>query len=220
MQASLNGASDLMSTYIFFWVELVWRKCLFIFHFVIWSNRNNKGWGEKISSCFKNSFSVNYLFVWGWLLKVFLFNKVPYLLELKKLPSVLFAGIDRPDDVVNLTHQELFAKGGFIVCDELALDTLTLGTDQVATQIMHVVLLLHYGIFIWLILSNLFEDDMKKVVGILEELDKQGKWKWFLHYRDSRRLRENARYQKSFAPPLDVWAFKDWSSLCLYKSYD
>ncbi|XP_016323777.1 uncharacterized protein tasor2 isoform X3 [Sinocyclocheilus anshuiensis] len=88
--------------------------------------------------------------------------EVPCLLELKSSPSVLFAGIDRPDDVVNLTHQELFAKGGFIVCDELALDTLTL-------------------------------DDMKKVVGILEELDKQGKWKWFLHYRDSRRLRENAR---------------------------
>ncbi|XP_039521057.1 uncharacterized protein tasor2 isoform X4 [Pimephales promelas] len=88
--------------------------------------------------------------------------EVPYLLELKKSPNVLFAGIDRPDDVVNLTHQELFANGGFIVCDDLALDTLTL-------------------------------DDMKKVVGILEELDKQGKWKWFLHYRDSRRLRESAR---------------------------
>ncbi|KAK7136215.1 hypothetical protein R3I94_014762 [Phoxinus phoxinus] len=88
--------------------------------------------------------------------------EVPYLLELKKSPNVLFAGIDRPDDVVNLAHQELFANGGFIVCDELALDTLTLG-------------------------------DMKKVVGILEELDKQGKWKWFLHYRDSRRLRESAR---------------------------
>ncbi|CAM4718392.1 unnamed protein product [Leuciscus chuanchicus] len=88
--------------------------------------------------------------------------EVPYLLELKKSPNVLFAGIDRPDDVVNLAHQDLFAKGGFIVCDELALDTLAL-------------------------------DDMKKVVGILEELDKQGKWKWFLHYRDSRRLRESAR---------------------------
>lgn len=66
---------------------------------------------------------------------------MPCLLELKKSPNVLFAGIDRPDDVVNLTHQELFEKGGFIVCDELALDTLTLGTDQVATEIMHVVLL-------------------------------------------------------------------------------
>ncbi|XP_051964819.1 uncharacterized protein LOC127630954 isoform X2 [Xyrauchen texanus] len=88
--------------------------------------------------------------------------EVPYLLELKKSSSVLFAAIDRPDDVVNLTHQELFAKGGFIVCDETALDTLCL-------------------------------DNMKKVVTILEELDKKGKWKWFLHYRDSRKLRESAR---------------------------
>ncbi|XP_051524556.1 uncharacterized protein LOC127423914 isoform X2 [Myxocyprinus asiaticus] len=88
--------------------------------------------------------------------------EVPYLLELKKSSSVLFAAIDRPDDVVNLTHQELFAKGGFIVCDETALDTLCLG-------------------------------NMKKVVAILEELDKKGKWKWFLHYRDSRKLRESAR---------------------------
>ncbi|XP_051949846.1 uncharacterized protein tasor2 [Xyrauchen texanus] len=88
--------------------------------------------------------------------------EVPYLLELKKSSNVLFAGIDRPDDVVNLTHQELFAKGGFIVCDEMALDTLSLG-------------------------------NMKKVVTILEELEKKGKWKWFLHYRDSRKLRESAR---------------------------
>lgn len=85
-------------------------------------------------NCSKNSFCVN-LFNWGWLLDVFQFNQVPYLLELKKSPKVLFAGIDRPDDVLNFTHQELFAKGGFIVCDELALNTLTLGTDQVATQI-------------------------------------------------------------------------------------
>lgn len=88
--------------------------------------------------------------------------EVPHLLDLKKSSKVLFAGIDQPDDVVNLTHQELFAKGGFVVFDETALDTLSL-------------------------------EHMKKVVGIMEELDKKGKWKWFLHYRDSRKLRENAR---------------------------
>ncbi|XP_072537564.1 uncharacterized protein tasor2 isoform X2 [Salminus brasiliensis] len=88
--------------------------------------------------------------------------EVPHLLELKKSSRVLFAGIDQPDDVVNLTHQELFAKGGFVVFDDTALDTLSL-------------------------------EHMKKVVGIMEELDKKGKWKWFLHYRDRRRLRENAR---------------------------
>ncbi|KAF4072527.1 hypothetical protein AMELA_G00264050 [Ameiurus melas] len=88
--------------------------------------------------------------------------EVPHLLELKKSSRVLFAGIDQPDDVVNLTHQELFAKGGFVVFDETALYTLNL-------------------------------ENIKKVVGIMEELDKKGKWKWFLHYRDSRKLRESAR---------------------------
>lgn len=80
---------------------------------------------------------------------------MPYLLELKKSPNVLFAGIDRPDDVVNLAHQDLFAKGGFIVCDELALDTLTLGTDKSCYRNYPCCFtgdgLMHYDIFIGLI---------------------------------------------------------------------
>ncbi|XP_041746760.2 uncharacterized protein LOC121577074 isoform X2 [Coregonus clupeaformis] len=52
--------------------------------------------------------------------------EVPHLLELKKAQNVLFAGIDRPDDIVNLTHQELFSKGGFVVFEGAALDTLSL----------------------------------------------------------------------------------------------
>ncbi|XP_065104408.1 uncharacterized protein tasor2 isoform X2 [Paramisgurnus dabryanus] len=103
-------------------------------------------------------------------------SEVPYLLELKKSSNVLFAGIDRPDDVVNFTHQELFANGGFIVCDELAFDTLTL-------------------------------DNMKKVVGILGELEKKGKWKWFLHYKDSRKLRESARSSREASKKQ---SFIDW----------
>ncbi|XP_073724191.1 uncharacterized protein tasor2 isoform X2 [Misgurnus anguillicaudatus] len=103
-------------------------------------------------------------------------SEVPYLLELKKSSNVLFAGIDRPDDVVNFTHQELFANGGFIVCDELAFDTLTL-------------------------------DNMKKVVGILDELEKKGKWKWFLHYKDSRKLRESARSSREASKKQ---SFIDW----------
>ncbi|KAM9570508.1 uncharacterized protein ACWYII_043414 isoform 3-T4 [Salvelinus alpinus] len=88
--------------------------------------------------------------------------EVPHLLELKKSQNVLFAGIDRPDDIVNLTHQELFGKGGFVVFEGAALHTLSL--------------------------SN-----MKKMSGFLEGLSKKGKWKWLLHYRDSRKLKENAR---------------------------
>ncbi|KAL4601493.1 protein FAM208B-like, partial [Arapaima gigas] len=51
---------------------------------------------------------------------------IPHLLELKKAPSVLFAGVDRPDDILNLTHQELFIKGGFVMCDAAVLDSLML----------------------------------------------------------------------------------------------
>ncbi|XP_040894265.1 uncharacterized protein tasor2 isoform X2 [Toxotes jaculatrix] len=88
--------------------------------------------------------------------------EVPHLLELKKSPGVLFAGIDEPDDVVNLTHQELFMRGGFIMFDRAALEPLTLC-------------------------------NLKKFFEILQELSRTGKWKWMLHYRDSRRLKENAR---------------------------
>ncbi|CAK6961651.1 uncharacterized protein LOC128358393 [Scomber scombrus] len=88
--------------------------------------------------------------------------EVPHLLELKKSPGVQFAGIDEPDDVVNLTHQELFMRGGFIMLDKAALEPLSLC-------------------------------NMKKMSEILQELSRTGKWKWMLHYRDSRRLKENAR---------------------------
>ncbi|XP_046889551.1 uncharacterized protein tasor2 isoform X3 [Hypomesus transpacificus] len=88
--------------------------------------------------------------------------EVPHLLELKKSPGVLFAGIDRPDDIVNLTHQELFSKGGFVVFEGTALEVLSLC-------------------------------NMKKMAHFLEEMSKKGKWKWMLHYRDSRLLREHAR---------------------------
>nr|XP_029137975.1 probable GPI-anchored adhesin-like protein PGA55 isoform X1 [Labrus bergylta] len=88
--------------------------------------------------------------------------EVPHLLALKKSPGVQFAGIDETDDVVNLTHQELFTKGGFIMLDGAALEPLSLC-------------------------------DMKKMSEILQGLSKTGKWKWMLHYRDSRRLKENAR---------------------------
>ncbi|KAM9854806.1 uncharacterized protein tasor2 [Aulostomus maculatus] len=88
--------------------------------------------------------------------------EVPHLLELKRSPGVQFAGIDEPEDVVNLTYQELFLRGGFIMLDEAALESLSL---------CH----------------------MKRVSEILQQLNKTGRWKWMLHYRDSRRMKENAR---------------------------
>lgn len=55
-------------------------------------------------------------------------SQVPHLLQLKKSRGVLFAGVDEPDDVVNLTHQELFMTGGFIMLDRSTLESLSLCT--------------------------------------------------------------------------------------------
>ncbi|XP_054896948.1 uncharacterized protein tasor2 isoform X2 [Poeciliopsis prolifica] len=88
--------------------------------------------------------------------------KIPHLLKLKMSPGVLFAGIDEPDDVINLTHQELFIRGGFVMFDRAVLEPLSVG-------------------------------NMKKISKVLQELSRMGKWKWMLHYRDSRRLKESAR---------------------------
>ncbi|XP_056138578.1 uncharacterized protein tasor2 [Lampris incognitus] len=88
--------------------------------------------------------------------------KIPHLLELKKLQSAVFAGIDQPEDIINLTYQELFKSGGFIMVEEAVMEMLCLG-------------------------------DMKKLCQILVELSKNGRWKWVLHYKDIRLLKENAR---------------------------
>ncbi|XP_041853778.1 protein TASOR 2 isoform X2 [Melanotaenia boesemani] len=88
--------------------------------------------------------------------------KIPHLLQLKMSPGVQFAGIDEPDDVVNLTHQELFTRGGYIMFDRAVLEPFSLC-------------------------------NMKKISEILQELSRKGKWRWMLHYRDSRHLKENAR---------------------------
>ncbi|XP_015819489.1 protein TASOR 2 isoform X2 [Nothobranchius furzeri] len=88
--------------------------------------------------------------------------KIPHLLRLKMTPGVQFAGIDEPDDIVNLTYQELFTRGGFIMLDRAVLESLSLC-------------------------------NMKLISDILQELNRIEKWKWMMHYRDSRRLKENAR---------------------------
>ncbi|XP_070829311.1 protein TASOR 2 [Chaetodon trifascialis] len=88
--------------------------------------------------------------------------EVPHLLDLKQSAGVQFAGIDEPDDIVNLTHQELFMRGGFVMVDRAAQESLSLC-------------------------------NMKEMSKILQELSRKGKWKWMLHYRDIRRLKENAR---------------------------
>ncbi|MGH0119317.1 UNVERIFIED_CONTAM: hypothetical protein FKN15_025788 [Acipenser sinensis] len=89
-------------------------------------------------------------------------HRIPHLVDLKKVPSVLFAGIDSIDDVLSFNYQELFNRGGFVVCDGAVLESLEL-------------------------------EHLKEIANVLEELNQQGRWKWWLHYKDSKMLKENGR---------------------------
>ncbi|XP_074214307.1 protein TASOR 2 isoform X1 [Camelus bactrianus] len=89
-------------------------------------------------------------------------HQIPSLLKLKHLPSVVFAGVDSPEDVLDGTHQELLRTGGFVVSDDTILETLTLV-------------------------------QLKEIVKILEKLNGNGRWKWLLHYRETKKLREDVR---------------------------
>ncbi|XP_027628276.1 protein FAM208B isoform X3 [Tupaia chinensis] len=89
-------------------------------------------------------------------------HQIPSLLKLKHFPSVIFAGVDCPEDVLDYTYQELFRTGGFVISDEKILETLTLV-------------------------------QLKEMVKILEKLNGNGRWKWLLHYRENKKLKEDVR---------------------------
>ncbi|XP_053261042.1 protein TASOR 2 isoform X1 [Podarcis raffonei] len=89
--------------------------------------------------------------------------KIPSLLRLKRFPSVTFVGVDNPEDIFDNTHQELFHSGGFVVSDDKVLEAMTVG-------------------------------ELKDAAKTLEKLNcSHGRWSWLLHYKETKRLREDAR---------------------------
>ncbi|XP_005039051.1 PREDICTED: protein FAM208B [Ficedula albicollis] len=63
-------------------------------------------------------------------------HTVPCLLQLKLCPSVVFAGVDDPQDVTQDTFQELFQAGGFVVSDEELLERVTLDQLQEVVKVL------------------------------------------------------------------------------------
>ncbi|XP_063466086.1 protein TASOR 2 isoform X9 [Symphalangus syndactylus] len=89
-------------------------------------------------------------------------HQIPSLLKLKHFPSVIFAGVDSPGDVLDHTYQELFRAGGFVISDDKILEAITLV-------------------------------QLKEIIKILEKLNGNGRWKWLLHYRENKKLKEDER---------------------------
>ncbi|XP_062977365.1 protein TASOR isoform X2 [Elgaria multicarinata webbii] len=94
-----------------------------------------------------------------------LIHKIPFLVALKRLSCVNFAGVDSLDDVKNHTYNELFVSGGFIVSDESVLNPELVTVDK-----------------------------LKSFLKFLEELSTpDGKWQWKVHCKIQKKLKELGR---------------------------
>ncbi|XP_066448221.1 protein TASOR 2 isoform X2 [Eleutherodactylus coqui] len=89
-------------------------------------------------------------------------HKIPYLMQLKLLPNVTFAGVDSPEDLTESAYEVLFQVGGFVASDKSVLESITLGK-------------------------------LKEVLAILEKMSRTSPWKWLIHYRENRKLKDDKR---------------------------
>ncbi|XP_072922583.1 uncharacterized protein [Hemitrygon akajei] len=93
-------------------------------------------------------------------------HQIPYLVKLKRMQCVQFAGVDSPRDIKDQTFQELFSSGGFIVSDGTVLDKVT-------------------------------PEYLQQISAVLEKLDFKSKWKWMVHFRELKRLKEMTREESA-----------------------
>uniref|UniRef100_A0A3P8YVX9 DUF3715 domain-containing protein n=1 Tax=Esox lucius TaxID=8010 RepID=A0A3P8YVX9_ESOLU len=93
-------------------------------------------------------------------------HKVPALVQLKRQPTVVFAGVDSLDDVKNHTYNELFVSGGFVVSDEFVLNP-----DYITHERLRVILT--------------FLDQQNSAESL---------WRWRVHCKTQKKLKEQSRY--------------------------
>ncbi|XP_072097857.1 uncharacterized protein [Mobula birostris] len=93
-------------------------------------------------------------------------HQIPYLVKLKRMQCVQFAGVDNPRDIKDQTFQELCSSGGFIVSDGTVLDKVT-------------------------------PEYLQQIFAVLEKLGSKSKWKWMVHFREFKRLKEMTREESA-----------------------
>ncbi|KAM7401639.1 hypothetical protein PAMP_016936 [Pampus punctatissimus] len=103
-------------------------------------------------------------------------HKIPGLMSLKRHPSVVFVGIDTLDDIRNNTYNELFVSGGCIISDELLLNPDFITHDRLASLLM----------------------TLEKHSSL------ESVWRWNVHFKTQKKLKEQARFRRDAAVLLDV----------------
>ncbi|XP_023811111.1 protein TASOR isoform X1 [Oryzias latipes] len=103
-------------------------------------------------------------------------HEIPGLVSLKRRPSVVFVGIDSQDDLKSSGWTELFVSGGCIVSDELLLNPDAITCDRLAA------------------LLQLLE----------QHSSPQSLWRWKIHGKTQRKLKEQARFRRDAANLLEL----------------
>ncbi|XP_027135126.1 uncharacterized protein tasora isoform X2 [Larimichthys crocea] len=103
-------------------------------------------------------------------------HKIPGLMSLKRHPSVVFVGIDTLDDIRNNSYNELFVAGGCIVSDELVLNPDFITHDRLAALLMF----------------------------LEQHSSPESIWRWKVHCKTHKKLKEQARFRRDAANLLDV----------------
>lgn len=103
-------------------------------------------------------------------------HQIPCLVSLKHHHSVVFVGIDKLDDIKNNSYNELFVSGGCVISDELVLNPDIINHDQLTS--------------------------------LLKAVEKQSSpesvWRWKVHCKTHKKLKEQARFRRDAASLLDV----------------
>ncbi|KAF3690273.1 Protein TASOR [Channa argus] len=103
-------------------------------------------------------------------------HEIPGLVSLKRHPSVAFVGIDTLADIRNNSHIELFVSGGCIISDELVLNPDVITHDRLAALLMF----------------------------LEQHSSPESVWKWKVHLKTHKKLKEQARFRREAANLLDV----------------
>ncbi|XP_030231723.1 protein TASOR isoform X1 [Gadus morhua] len=103
-------------------------------------------------------------------------HKVPGLVSLKRRDCVQFVGVDSLDDLRNGSYNELFVSGGCIVSDEFVLNPHFITHERLDALLMF----------------------------LEEQSSAEGVWRWRIHCKTHKNLKQQARFKKDAASLLDV----------------
>ncbi|CAL8338366.1 unnamed protein product [Lota lota] len=103
-------------------------------------------------------------------------HKVPGLVSLKRRNCVQFVGVDSLDDLRNGSYNELFVSGGCIISDEFVLNPHFITHERLDALLMF----------------------------LEEQSSAEGVWRWRIHCKTHKNLKQQARFKRDAASLLDV----------------